>query len=146
MDPVQLTLLAAIVAGAVATIIRPSPTIGATIVLCGAIALVATIVLASSQRRHSVEGTSGDNIELTPAEAYGRELFAENCAGCHVLGSANAVGRLGPSLDFLRPPEAVVRRTIDDGSQASWAVMPADLVTGKDADDVASFVSKVAGR
>ena len=146
MDLVQLMLLVAAAAGAVATVTRSSPAIGATIVACSVLALVTTIVLASGQRRHSVDGMSGESIELTPAEAHGRELFADNCAGCHVLGAANAVGRLGPSLDFLRPPEAVVRRRIDDGSQASSAVMPANIVTGTDADAVAAFVSKVAGR
>jgi hypothetical protein len=39
-----------------------------------------------------------------------------------------------------------VRRRIDEGSEASDAVMPARIVTGPEAADVAAFVAKVAGR
>jgi hypothetical protein len=40
----------------------------------------------------------------------------------------------------------VARRRIREGSQAATATMPADIVTGSDAADVAAFVAKVAGR
>ena len=36
--------------------------------------------------------------------AEGRVLFAEKCSTCHTLTASNAVGRVGPNLDVLRPP------------------------------------------
>jgi mono/diheme cytochrome c family protein len=119
---------------------------GATLVACAAIAVVATIIASSAGRASQVEGRYGETIELTRAETRGRRLFATHCSSCHTLHAVHAVGQVGPSLDFLRPPAAVVRRRIREGSQASWAVMPPDIVTGPEADDVAAFVGRVAGR
>ena len=43
-------------------------------------------------------------IKLTAAEKRGRELFGSHCGVCHTLAGANAVGKVGPNLDSLRPP------------------------------------------
>jgi mono/diheme cytochrome c family protein len=122
--------------------------LGVAVVGCAAIALavVVTIVVSSADRTYSVQGVHGETIELTRAEARGREQFAANCSGCHTLRAVNAVAQVGPDLDFLRPPPAVVRRRIHEGSQGLTAVMPPEIVTGSDAADVAAFVGKVAGR
>jgi cytochrome c peroxidase len=110
------------------------------------LALVVAIIVSSGGDAHRVRGVHGKTIELTPAEARGREQFAVHCSGCHTLRAVNAVAQVGPDLDFIRPPAAVVRRTIRDGSEGLTAAMPPDLVTGSDADDVAAFVARVAGR
>jgi mono/diheme cytochrome c family protein len=93
-----------------------------------------------------VEAANGQTIHLTPGEARGRELFAARCSNCHILRAVHAGAKVGPDLDFLRPPPAVVRRRVREGSQASWAAMPAQIYSGADADDVAAFVGRVAGR
>lgn len=84
-------------------------------------------------------------IKLTAAEQRGREVFARNCAQCHTLHATNSVGRVGPNLDDLRPPKVLVTETIKTGRAGGAGQMPAMLVTGADANDVAAFVARVAG-
>jgi hypothetical protein len=73
------------------------------------------------------------------------------------LAAANAIGKVGPNLDTLKPPESLVLHTINNGCLPNapsnspqqclgQGVMPADVVEGVDAQDVASFVAKVAGK
>ena len=94
---------------------------------------------------------------LTAAEKHGREVFGERCGLCHTLSAANSVGKVGPNLDQIQPTEQLVLHTIENGclpnppkgSQQAClgeGVMPADVVQGVDAENVAKFVSKVAGQ
>jgi mono/diheme cytochrome c family protein len=96
-------------------------------------------------------------ITLTAAEKHGREVFGERCGLCHTLSAANAVGKVGPDLDVIQPTQQLVLHTIQNGclpnppqgSQEAClgqGVMPADVVQGNDAEDVAKFVAKVAGK
>ncbi len=105
--------------------------------------------------RNSANGQVGGS-ELTQAEKRGRELFGEHCGLCHTLAGANAVGKVGPNLDEIQPTEQLVLHTIQNGCLQSppkgsqeaclgEGTMPADVVQGVDAEDVAQFVSKVAG-
>jgi mono/diheme cytochrome c family protein len=56
------------------------------------------------------------------------------------------VGKVGPNLDQLRPPKALILDAIKNGRARGQGQMPAGLVDGQDAQDVADFVAKVAGR
>lgn len=105
---------------------------------------------------NSANGQVG-GIQLTAAEKHGRELFGEHCGLCHTLAGANAVGKVGPNLDQIQPTEQLVLHTIQNGclpnppkgSQEAClgeGVMPADVVQGTDAENVAKFVSRVAGQ
>ena len=96
-------------------------------------------------------------IRLTASEKRGREIFGERCALCHTLSAANATGKVGPNLDLIQPTESLVLHTITygclqnppPGSQEAClgeGTMPADVVQGLDATNVAKFVSKVAGK
>jgi mono/diheme cytochrome c family protein len=85
-------------------------------------------------------------IKLTAAEVEGRKLFATTCATCHTLGAVHAVGRVGPNLDVLQPPAALVLYAIQNGFAIGLGQMPARLYSGKDASDIAQFVAAVAGR
>jgi hypothetical protein len=97
-------------------------------------------------------------IKLTASEKNGRELFGHNCAFCHTLAAANATAKVGPNLDTLRPSEQVVLHTIINGCLQSppstsspqaclgFGTMPAGILQGRQAEDVASFVAKVAGQ
>jgi mono/diheme cytochrome c family protein len=98
-----------------------------------------------------------DGIKLTASQKRGRELFGEHCGVCHTLASANAVGKVGPNLDTLAPPESLVKSTIANGCLQNpptgdpetclgQGTMPAGLVQGRDAADVASYVARVAGK
>jgi mono/diheme cytochrome c family protein len=95
--------------------------------------------------------------KLTAAEKQGRQLFGEHCAVCHTLAAANAIGKVGPNLDTIQPTERLVLHTITygclqsppPGSQENClgeGTMPADIIQGQQAIDVAKFVAKVAGR
>ena len=105
--------------------------------------------------RNNANGQVG-GIQLTAAEKRGREMFGEHCGLCHTLAAANAVGKVGPNLDVIQPTEQLVLHTIANGclqnppsgSQEAClgeGTMPADVVQGVDATDVAKFVAKVAG-
>ncbi len=98
------------------------------------------------------------SVKLTTAEKQGRVLFGQHCAVCHTLAAANAVGKVGPNLDQLRPSEALILHTLANGCLANppsptspttclgEGTMPADVVQGKQAKQVAAFVAAVAGR
>jgi mono/diheme cytochrome c family protein len=106
---------------------------------------------------HANASSQVGGIKLTAAEKRGRELFGVHCAVCHTLAGANAAGKVGPNLDQLRPPKNLVLNTILNGclqnpppgskqSCLGYGTMPAAVLQGKQADEVASFVAKVAGR
>ena len=101
-------------------------------------------VIASVDSRNSIPTANVSN--LTQAEEHGRELFGERCRNCHTLKAANAVAQVGPNLDNLRPPKALVLNAIHNGRAAGNGQMAADLVEGQDADDVAAFVAKAVGQ
>jgi mono/diheme cytochrome c family protein len=105
---------------------------------------------------HSNASAQIGGIKLTRAEKAGRELFGEHCGVCHTLAAANAIGKVGPNLDILKPAETTILNTIANGclpnppkgsSEAclGQGVMPSGVVQGREAQDVAAFVSKVAG-
>src|SRR4051812_26228187 len=100
----------------------------------------------------AVLANNGDNnenasggVKLTANQAKGRELFAHNCATCHTLKAAGSSGRVGPNFDELRPPKALVLNAIKLGRARGNGQMPAGLLLGNDAEDVASFVAASAG-
>jgi len=101
-------------------------------------------VIATVNSRNDVPSANVSN--LTAAEKHGRELFGERCRNCHTLKAANAVAQVGPNLDDLRPPKSLVLDAINKGRARGNGNMAAQLVEGKDAEDVASFVAKAVGQ
>lgn len=106
---------------------------------------------------HNRANAQVGGIKLTVAERRGREIFGERCGLCHTLAAANAVGKVGPNLDVIQPTQQLVLHTIENGCLQSppphsseaclgEGTMPADVVQGVDAEDVAKFVSTVAGK
>lgn len=92
-----------------------------------------------------------------PDVANGKTLFIAKCGGCHMLARANTAGAIGPSLDdaFARARkdgmgntiEGVVKSQIAVPSQKLYPkslIMPANIVTGSDAADVAAYVGLAA--
>jgi len=105
---------------------------------------------------HANASAQVSGLKLTAAEKAGRELFGEHCGVCHTLSAANTAGKVGPDLDLLRPVESIILRTIANGclpnapsgsaqSCLGQGVMPAGIVAGRNAQDVAAFVARVAG-
>lgn len=94
---------------------------------------------------------SGDDVDLVA----GKQLFVQKCGSCHVLNRAGTKGTTGPNLDdaFRRDIEdgfgtssirGVVREQIDIPNRTS--MMPAGLVEGDDAEDVAAYVASVVAK
>jgi mono/diheme cytochrome c family protein len=103
--------------------------------------VVPALVIAAGRDSKKAPG----GVRLTAADERGREIFAQRCATCHTLAAANAVGKVGPNLDQLRPPKALALDAIAKGRARGQGQMPAGLVDGQDAQEVATFVGKVAG-
>jgi len=72
----------------------------------------------------------------------GKQIFAINCGSCHTLADAGTSGAVGPNLDQIKPSKSLVLGAIKSGPGA----MPPNIVTGKDAQQVAAYVSSVAGK
>jgi mono/diheme cytochrome c family protein len=117
------------------------------------IALPAALLIGNANKANGQVG----GLKLNAAEKSGRQLFGDHCAVCHTLSAANAVGKVGPNLDTLKPPASLVLSTINNGCLPNapsnsneqclgQGVMPAAVVTGEDAHDVALFVARVAGK
>jgi mono/diheme cytochrome c family protein len=109
--------------------------------------LVPALVIAAGRDSKKAPG----GVRLSAADERGREIFAQRCATCHTLRAANAVGKVGPNLDRLiggldpKGQKAFVLNAIQQGRARGQGQMPAGLVDGQDAQQVATFVAKVAG-
>jgi cytochrome c553 len=105
------------------------------------------LILVTNGEDHASHGAGG--VQLTDAQTSGRQLFAEKCSTCHTLSGSNAVGRVGPNLDTLNGGNikpAFVLDAIAKGRASGNGQMPAGLLYGEEAADVANYVSTVAGR
>ena len=105
---------------------------------------------------HANASAEVSGLKLTAGEKAGRELFGSHCGVCHTLAAANAIGKVGPNLDTLKPPASLVLHTIENGCLPNASsgssqqclgqgVMPANVVEGRDAQNVSAFVARVAG-
>jgi mono/diheme cytochrome c family protein len=77
--------------------------------------------------------------------AAGKEVFASaGCGGCHTLADAGTNGAVGPNLDDAMPDNALVVERVTNGQGG----MPSfkDQLTEKQIEDVAAYVSSVAGQ
>lgn len=107
---------------------------------------------------HAKANAQYAGLKLTAAEKTGRQLFGQRCGICHQLAAANTIGKVGPDLDQIQPSEALTLHTIQNGclqnpspSQSNQTclgqgTMPASIVQGRQAQDVAQFVARVAGK
>ena len=107
-------------------------------------------------------GGCGDTIDVASSDPapvkQGAVLFQERCAGCHTLDAAGAQGSKperdplgqgertnGPNFDQRTETRDTVLYAIRNGG-FSGAIMPANIVVGRDAEAVAVFVEKYAGQ
>lgn len=121
--------------------------------VAGTVAAVAAALLGAGCGSAAATQESG-------SASSGRQLFIESCGSCHVLADAGTQGAIGPDLDqaFAAPREhGFEESTIRDVVRGQIAYptvepvtgepgMPANLVTGKDAADVAAYVAAVAAK
>lgn len=121
--------------------------VGLAVVIVALGVALPLVVLLSNGDDHASQGEGG--VQLTSAQTNGRALFAEKCSTCHTLAGSHAVGRVGPNLDTLNGGSikpAFVLDAIKNGRAQGNGQMPAGLLYGDDAKDVAEYVSVVAGR
>jgi cytochrome c2 len=101
-------------------------------------------------------GTGGISKGGDPSK--GGALFVKgangkpSCASCHTLKAAGAKGKVGPNLDdafaYDRQQgykESTITQVVRDQIEIAGGRMPANLVTGADADAVAAYVAACAG-
>jgi cbb3-type cytochrome c oxidase subunit III len=117
-------------------------------------------------------GTGGVASAGQPPDTQsGQQLFTQSCGSCHTLSAAGTSGTIGPNLDnaFAADvkqgyPQSSIENVVLDqirlgsGPIATYTTvkngkgltsqtpMPADIVKGQDAIDVAAYVASVAGQ
>jgi mono/diheme cytochrome c family protein len=115
----------------------------------------ALVVTAAGAVACGSQGISSE-IASQPANVqHGAQLFSQRCSGCHTLGVVGAQGTTdnvrqrervdGPNFDTRRETADNVLFAIRNGG-FSGAIMPENIVVGRDANDVAAFLSKYAGK
>jgi cytochrome c551 len=123
---------------------------GRRLAVSGALVAVAAGAVACGS-----QGIS-DEIKSEPANVqHGALLFSERCSGCHTLGVVGAQGTTGnvrqrervdgPNFNTRHETADNVLYAIRNGG-FSGAIMPENIVVGQDANDVAAFLSKYAGK
>src|ERR671937_3314940 len=119
-----------------------------------AIAAGLTVVAAGAVACGS-QGISSQ-ISSQPANVqHGAQLFSQRCSGCHTLSVVGAQGTTnnvrerervdGPNFNTRKEQPDNVLYAIRNGGY-SGAIMPENIVVGRDANDVAAFLSQYAGR
>jgi mono/diheme cytochrome c family protein len=96
-------------------------------------------------------GEQGISVSKSDPEHQGAVLFATHCSGCHTLSAAGTEGTGNRGLRTQGPNLNQRTETYDDALFAiqnggfSGAIMPQNIVVGKEAEAVARFVAKYAG-
>ncbi|WDT94252.1 c-type cytochrome [Thermoleophilum album] len=118
-------------------------TVGLIVAVCG----IVVPALAIAAKQDALGGVGSLRNEAAEGQlARGKQLFKEVCATCHTLDAVQAKGVVGPNLDQLAPLDRErVLRAIRIGGTGQQR-MPAGLLSGEDAQAVATYVARVAGR
>lgn len=105
-------------------------------------------------------GCAQGRIDVPKQQAQARAgavLFNQRCSGCHTLDAANARGSKpegqiqpgertnGPNFNVRHVKKDDVLFAIRNGG-FSGAIMPANVVVGREAELVAEFLDKYSGR
>jgi cytochrome c553 len=109
---------------------------------------VPAVVIASRGTREGNSSTleQAKLRDAKPDVQEGRQLFIESCAACHNLDAVNARGVTGPDLDKIGTvTPSRVESAIKIGGTGQLR-MPAQLLQGQNAKNVAAFVAAVAGK
>ena len=114
--------------------------------------LAASAALATGCGDHKISVSKNDGTNVR----HGAMLFNERCSGCHSLEAADAFGSKtpgqikggertdGPNFNVRKETREDVLSAIRNGG-FSGAIMPANIVVGPDARDVALFLERYAG-
>ena len=108
------------------------------------IAVPAAVIAARGESEGGVGPLRTEHA--TQAQEQGKTLFIANCKSCHTLAAVQAYGVTGPNLDELGGIDKQrVLNAIKNGGTGQNR-MPKGLLTGEDAQNVATYVAQVAGQ
>ena len=125
-----------------------------TFVTCAIVAVCLAVFIPFWAYLSDASEDSGSH-EVPASLKTGRDLFETNCGTCHTLYAAGTDGNFGPDLDLLLAPagppsgsKSRVLNAIENGvdSRTTPGRMPAGILAGAQADEVANFVAHVAGQ
>lgn len=127
--------------------------------------LLAVLAVAIPFWAFRADGDASEGpLEVRASLKQGQELFEINCGNCHELYAAGTDGNFGPDLDELLAPtgpptgkdaeetiettEGRVLSAIEEGVDGTTVPgrMPGGILTGEQAQEVAEFVARTAGR
>lgn len=125
-----------------------------TFVIFGLVVLLLGVGVPAWAYTHQGSQSSSPE-EVSSNLQAGKDLFVTNCGACHTLAKAGTDGIIGPNLDeLLAPPSASppapntvkprVLAAINNGGTGQGR-MPKGVISGQQADEVATFVAQVAG-
>ena len=117
--------------------------------------IVPVLLLVAAGGTLSACGQEGVHVPGASASvARGAHLFAQRCSGCHTLDAAGTQGSAtkvsdrervdGPNFNVRRVCYASALFALRNGGY-SGAIMPANVVVGADAEDVARFIATYSG-
>jgi cytochrome c551 len=99
-------------------------------------------------------GSQGIQLSKSNPDYDGAVIFREHCSGCHTLSVVGAEGSATSIKDRLRtngPNFNVRKENVEQALYAirnggfSGAIMPENIVVGKQAREVAEFLAKYSG-
>jgi mono/diheme cytochrome c family protein len=115
------------------------------LIVVGAGIAIPALVIAGRGEATGGTGKLADE-DVSGKLADGKQLFKRTCSSCHTLGAVQARGVTGPNLDTIgRVTPERVKSAIRIGGTGQGR-MPANLLSGEDADLVADYVSQTAGK
>jgi mono/diheme cytochrome c family protein len=118
------------------------------------------LILGAVATLAALTAVTGCDLQENADTERGQQLFTQKCGSCHALTEAGTNADVGPDLDLAFEAsrasgmdqdtiEGVVQSQIENPRPANPedtdVYMPANLVTGQDAEDVAAYVASVAG-
>jgi mono/diheme cytochrome c family protein len=116
------------------------------------------VVLACAGALAAFGAGCGGEVEAdNDTDRAAAESFNQHCSGCHTLKPANSYGSKpegqlkpgertnGPSFDQRKVSRSDALYAIRNGG-FSGAIMPANIVTGREADQLAEYLAKYSGR
>ena len=113
------------------------------------------LVLLASAAILGACGSQGVQVAKDSPYHRGAVLFRDHCSGCHTLSAVGAQGSAtsianriptnGPNFNIRKENAEQVLYAIRNGG-FSGAIMPENIVVGKEAEEVAQFLAAYSGK